>query len=552
MLNKALHYPGLTAASKEIPKMVADVARRQAVLTYKKVQTCPWVVFLGGTGTGKSTLFNAFCGKSISETGVERPKTSGPILYAPDHCNISSGFPFENIIIEEDLSKDQGEFKGFSDRLLLLTHAKEILRNLVVVDTPDLDSVEVIHHETAEDFFLLSDVVVFVASQEKYADDMTCRFLSRVIAADRPLYFLLNKAQKPLVEDEILEPLNNQGISLSRKRVWLIAYEGINTAKRISQQETFQSFADTLLNDITSEGIDFFKATHLDQREKDLIKRARRLESLLQEELDESKVWLDKLSNLCSEASKALMESEKQRFLNESSGYIQREIKKLFYRYDVLAKPRQFVRYILRTPLEVLGILKGTTHSGQKEALSNVRGKIVFATIFRALDHFNRKVLDILSPKDPSSPLYDGLRQDHVILTEEEVRTTVLNEQDNLDRWLEKRFEKLAHDLPRRKKWGIYSTSILWGVLILSFEVIVGGGFTVLDAALDSVIAPFVTKGTVELFASREIRKVAKELAQRYQQGLLSVIAKQKARYDDCLRGLLPPKGAMDELRRLT
>jgi hypothetical protein len=272
----------------------------------------------------------------------------------------------------------------------------------------------------------------------------------------------------------------------------------------------------------------------------------------LQEELDEAALWLDKLSSLCSEASMALLEAERQRFLNESSGYIQREIKKLFYRYDVLAKPRQFVRSILRAPLEVLGVLKGTTHTGQKEDLSNVRGKIVFATILRAVDHFNRKVLDLLSPKDQSSPLYQGLRQSHIIMTEDDVRATILKEQDILDHWLEERFKKLANDLPRRKKWGIYSTSILWGVLILSFEVIVGGGFTVLDAALDSVIAPFVTKGTVELFASREIRKVARELAQRYEQGLLSVIIQQKAIYEDCLTALLPPEEAMDELRRLT
>jgi hypothetical protein len=354
------------------------------------------------------------------------------------------------------------------------------------------------------------------------------------------------------VADEILEPLNNQGISLSRKRLWLIAYEGAHSTAKIPQQETFQAFVDTLLDEISSGGTEVFNKAQIVQRRKELTKRARGLESLLKEEFDTAKQWLDKLSSLCSETSMALLEAEKQRFLTESSGYIQREIKKLFYRYDVLAKPRQFVRSILTTPLEVLGVLKRTTRTGQKEALSKVRGKIVFATILRAVDHFNHKVLDLLSPKDPSSPLYHGLRQSHVIITENEIRATILKEQDLLDRWLEDRFQKLAHDLPRRKKWGIYSTSILWGVLILSFEVIVGGGFTILDAALDSVIAPFVTKGTVELFASREIRKVARELAQRYEKGLLSVIVQQKTRYENCLTSLLPRDEAMDELRRLT
>jgi hypothetical protein len=196
--------------------------------------------------------------------------------------------------------------------------------------------------------------------------------------------------------------------------------------------------------------------------------------------------------------------------------------------------------------------LKARTHKGQQEALSRVRGKIAFTPIMRSVDHLNHQVLALLSPKGPSSPLYHALRQTAVMLTEDEIRTKILTEQDMLDRWLEGRFQRLAHDLPKRKKWGIYSTSILWGMMILSFEVIVGGGFTVLDAALDSVIAPFVTKGAVELFASREIRKVARELAQRYEQGILSIIVEQKTRYENCLKALLPEQEALDELIRIS
>ncbi len=99
------------------------------------------------------------------------------------------------------------------------------------------------------------------------------------------------------------------------------------------------------------------------------------------------------------------------------------------------------------------------------------------------------------------------------------------------------------------KKWGIYSTSILWGLLIIAFEIVVGGGFSLLDAALDSAIAPFVTKGAVELFAYHEIQKVARELARRYQDGLLSVMKEQEKRYEECLDSLLTAKEVADELR---
>jgi GTPase SAR1 family protein len=552
LLHTDIPYPGLTPACQEIPKIFMEIAKRRAALHYKKSQHCPWVVFLGGTGTGKSTLFNAFCGKSISNTGVERPKTTGPILYAPTHCTVSSGLGVTGIKIEE---RSEGQWQGgtatgYSDRLLILTHKQPEDRPLVVVDTPDLDSVEGIHRNIAEDFYLLADAVVFVASPEKYADETPCRFLAKVIEENRPLFFLLNKVQEPFGKAEIFAFFDNQGISLPQGRIWLIPYQASHQQAEIAKKPAFQAFVAALLDEVRSDGGRTFRKDQMAQRTQDVAKRARGLLRQLEEEVAMSKRWLDRLSELCSRISVGLLKKEKHRFLTESSGEIQREVKTLFSKYDVLAKPRRFIRSVLRTPLEVLGVLKARTHKGQKKALSEVRGKIAFTPILRTVDHFNHQVLALLSPKDPSSPLFDALRKPSVTMTEDEIKTMILKEQDTLDRWLEDRFQRLAHDLPKSKKWGIYSTSILWGVLILSFEVIVGGGFTVLDAAIDSVIAPFVTKGAVGLFASREIRKIARELAQRYEQGLLSVIVQQKKRYEDCLKALLPSQQILDELRR--
>ena len=126
-----------------------------------------------------------------------------------------------------------------------------------------------------------------------------------------------------------------------------------------------------------------------------------------------------------------------------------------------------------------------------------------------------------------------------------------MEEQDRLDSWLKKTFDDLARSFPASKKWGIYTASLLWGVLILSFEAAVGGGFSIVDAALDSALAPFVTKGTVELFAFYEIRKIARELAERYRNGLLSLIRRQEDRYRAAVESLVTPAETLKELERL-
>jgi GTPase SAR1 family protein len=543
----------LTGDFEAIPGLVADVVRRTAALQYKEKSGCPWVVFLGGTGTGKSTLFNAFCGRSISDTGVERPKTTGPILYAHESCAVSSGFPLAGVSIEEIKWKDQdhGISNGHPERLLVITHGHNNVLPLVVVDTPDLDSVEGIHREIAEDYFLLADAVVFVTSQEKYADEVPSRFLAGILEEENILFLLFNKVLDSFTKEDIMGPLETQGVSLSRDRIWFVPHVSGKAVSSVSEEKTFRDFYETLVEQVSGEGVDAFQEKQRSRRRRHLGKCAQGLLEHLKKEIESAKSWNDHLSEICSEAATTLLEEEKKRFVNESGGYIHEEVKKLFSRYDLLRKPRQFIRSLLRAPLEVLGLIRRHPPIAQKKSLSRVRGKIAFSPILKATERLNKRALEILSPKNAVSPLYRAMRQSDMVMSEQEIKALVLKEQDGLDRWLEERFQRLANDLPKGKKWGIYSTTVLWGLLILSFEVIVGGGFTVLDAALDSVIAPFVTKGVVGLFASREIQKVARELAERYEKGLMSVIAEQKKRYEGCMTSLLPKQEALDALGAL-
>ena len=74
------------------------------------------------------------------------------------------------------------------------------------------------------------------------------------------------------------------------------------------------------------------------------------------------------------------------------------------------------------------------------------------------------------------------------------------------------------------------------------------GGFA--DVCGDSM-ATGVTKGAVELFAYREIQKIARQLARRYQEGLLTIFELQRSRYEACLRSLLTPKEAQEQIDTL-
>jgi hypothetical protein len=534
---EAVRVPGLTQSSLEIPSLARNLRKRIDILRYKQGILCLWVVFLGGTGTGKSTLFNALCGAALSATGVERPKTCGPILYAPEGCPVDKNFPLPATEPCKN-SSQVDELKaapGAAGRLMILEHARSEFSHLILADTPDLDSVEIDNRQVAEDFFLLSDAVIFVTSQEKYADEVPHRFLLRILKGQRPFFVLFNKAE----EDGGAE------LPIEKDRLWIIPYVQGNPVQAISQHPSFLKFKSRVEQELAPSLVEALRTELLSKRALETQAMASDLLHRLQEEKREAEAWRTGLRERCDKICRQFIREQEESFSQKSREFIQREIRKLFSKYDVLAKPRQAIRQILLTPLRFIGVLKQQDH---KEALLRVRQRMDLMPVQTAVERFNGEVLKELSPKDQRAPLFMSMRRPGVALTAEEIRSLVFQEQERLERWLENEFQTLAQGIPWAKKWGIYSTSILWGILIIALEVVVGGGFSILDAALDSAIAPFVTKGAVELFAYHEIRKVARELSRRYQDGLLSVMKEQEKRYEACLDSLLTAEEVVEDL----
>ena len=62
------------------------------------------------------------------------------------------------------------------------------------MDTPDFDSVELSNRAIADDFFIISDILVFITSQEKYADLAGHEMQTRARQWGKKAIFVMNKA----------------------------------------------------------------------------------------------------------------------------------------------------------------------------------------------------------------------------------------------------------------------------------------------------------------------------------------------------------------------
>ncbi len=534
----AVRVPGLTAAAGEILHMVDQVPKRLAVLSYKRRKDFLLAVFAGGTGTGKSTVFNALCGSEISETGVERPKTCGPIGYAHENTRVERDFPLESMK-PVDMSFENlapSACAGSAGQFVLVRHRRPALAHFVLVDTPDLDSLETRNREAVENLALLSDAVVFVTSLEKYADDVPFQFFCELHREGKPYFFLLNKAAGEITPGDVRAAFSVQGVVIPGNRFFVFPFVPGRPSVRLSEDAEFKRFEREFFETFPVGVLPRFLEEDRLRETRRAAKDIRLLIELLDDERKAAGQWLEQLDVFFDAACRRLFQDQEAHFSAESREYLQAEVRKHFSKYDLLGKPRRFVGQILRAPLRLLGLLESRPTDLHEDALQRIRRKMDLASIHSAVTNFNRSVLENLSPRDRNSKLYAGLRAPGMALDDEQIEKLVRDEQEELVSWLEETFQELARGIPKSKEVGIYSTSILWGGLILSLEVAVGGGITLLEVVLDTAIAPFVTKGAVELFAYQELKKIGKELIDRYKQGITSVVGVQRDRYARCLK----------------
>lgn len=164
----------------------------------------------GPNNVGKSSLFNALTGQALSPARAEGGLTKQCLAAAhPAVWNET----LRTLLAEryEVLPVPTGEAApvdraGPPGRLYLVL-AETLPRGLLLLDTPDFDSVFQTNRANTEALLVTVDVVVFVVSRHTYQNLALVRFLQEAVGHGRPYLLVYNEAPRLEVAREHLAKL---------------------------------------------------------------------------------------------------------------------------------------------------------------------------------------------------------------------------------------------------------------------------------------------------------------------------------------------------------
>jgi hypothetical protein len=173
----------------------------------------------GGAGAGKSTVANILVGSDVAEVNAQAGYTRRPTAFYCGGDPVRGDWPDRLGILTRMEAGRPAEFDADYYAVRALDHlptSPPFLEQHVVWDCPDLTTKDATYYEFRTiEIGALADVGVYVASDERYNDEIPTHFLQAMLDAGKPVVVVLTKVS-PTDADELVRLFREQVLSRLR------------------------------------------------------------------------------------------------------------------------------------------------------------------------------------------------------------------------------------------------------------------------------------------------------------------------------------------------
>lgn len=494
------------------------------------------VTICGPTGAGKSHLLNHLAGAQLSLSSVRRPSTAAPVLigrastlailadpyFLPNYIKISApdGAHFTTF------PANNPELSSNENQLLVVplpsnsTPAWEWPPELVIIDTPDFDSVRLENQRQAQDMAGRADVIILVIHQAKYADQSVWDFLREQSKIKRPFFIVLNRFSAPEARDDFLNRLPECGFQ-PPVILWPQESFSENPPPELGRQLTILAGQ---CPQITRQG-GHRSLLHL----KKII-----LNDLLPPLRDHRQKLTANLAKV-REVADSWQNSPRQMMKLNLPGQTQASLKPgleaLVQRSDLWAKPRRLLGKPFLAAGRALKTIFGSrqTSPSPEKQLAQSLVQVGQETLVQTV---KKQTLGLGQAAGLPAP------QTELDFTTAEIRAKYDDLNQNLEQWLTRESKKLLAGLPLAPKAALYFVqfthlSLVGGLWLYT------GGLPGTEVLVGSALGPVLSKITGTLISKEALSAFEEKTSHYHQQLLAAIFHEQSQRYDNFVQNEL-------------
>lgn len=465
--------PGLVRLLQHLARRLSEGARAPLRLA-----------LFGPTGAGKSKVFNSLLGEVVSPAGYRRPFTMRPVYSVPAaHWHLSSTF--------------DGEVRQRSGARL---------EGIVLVDTPDFDSVESRNRDEAERIFREVDAFLFVTDVQKYADQSTWEYLRRMAAEGKPAILVLNKTSS---EGPCRDFRARLGKELGDLEVITLEDRPIDDTTLLPADLPGLVRIESKIRELLGTGEERLQAKEAAFRAdlRHLAEGWGRLERQLGELLagiDALRTrLLERLETSCATLGDEINAPIDEGVKTEVATRVLEGIQRI----DLLRYPRR----LLALPIEGVRQLVGRFWPARPEKARSDPAEVGRTSDFQVLEARVLALADQAAAEMRSEArcpgLFHGVETSALRVPHEELTRLHNERHERFRAWLDREARETASRLTSEHKVKFFLSQLIYNSVVVGIQIHTAGHFTLLEAATDGVLSPLVAKAIGHALSHEQVTR---------------------------------------------